>query len=66
MFFIVGPEQVVAVKILDKVVFSKVHLENLQFQGWLKTIFKEFWNLTLHKKCPYSELFWSVISRIQT
>ena len=41
MFFIVGPEQVVAVKILDKVVFSKVHLENLQFQGWLKTIFKE-------------------------
>ena len=24
------------------------------------------WNSTLHQKCPYSELFWSVSSRIRT
>ena len=27
---------------------------------------KHFWWLTLRKRCPYSELFWSVFSRIRT
>ena len=27
---------------------------------------KELCSYTLRKKCPYSELFWSVFSRIQT
>ena len=29
--FIVGPEQVVVNKVLDKAVFPKVHIENLEF-----------------------------------
>ena len=24
------------------------------------------WSFALHKKCPYSELFWSVLTRIRT
>ena len=40
--------------------------EKILYGTWYGTIINIFTKLTLREKCPYSEFFWSVFSRILT
>ena len=48
--------------------FSKIFKQFLIEKAWLqsKRLCLRFFGLSLREKCPYSELFWSELSRIRT